>query len=68
MNSGMAIFKSETYPEFEIIDVVASKSSGEGEILKFSGHASRSNKSIKEFWKLLRLYQPLSVCFADSPC
>lgn len=29
MNSGMAIFKSETYPEFEIIDVVASKSSGE---------------------------------------
>lgn len=60
MNSGMAIFKSETYPEFEIIDVVASKSSEWVELLRFSGSAkSRSNKSIaKEFWKLLRLYQP----------
>lgn len=35
MNSGMAIFKSETYPEFEIIDVVASKSSGESEFWSF---------------------------------
>lgn len=35
MNSGIAIFKSETYTEFEIIDVVSLKSSSENENLKF---------------------------------